>query len=184
MTEVVQTILRWDDVAFRFVNETLYSPLPFVFFQVITNAVDAVIVFLCTYLLVSRILRKRASETDKIVVTVLIPVFVAALITLFLKVVIHRGAPAPFIVPWLEFEFLPVRYVFPSGHTSRAFALATALAIEFPRWRLFYMFVAALIGFSRVYVGAHYPTDVLAGAILGSLISWTFLQLGRRGQFV
>jgi membrane-associated phospholipid phosphatase len=59
---------------------------------------------------------------------------------------------------------------FPSGHTSVAFATATALSINFPKW---YVIVpaysyAAMVGYARMYQGVHYPSDVLAGALIGS----------------
>ena len=62
---------------------------------------------------------------------------------------------------------LPATYSFPSGHATVSFACATVLALAVPRltWPLFAL--AALISFSRVYVGVHYPFDVLAGAALG-----------------
>jgi undecaprenyl-diphosphatase len=62
---------------------------------------------------------------------------------------------------------LPTTYSFPSGHATVSFACATVLALAVPRlaWPLFAL--AALISFSRVYVGVHYPSDVLAGAVLG-----------------
>lgn len=58
----------------------------------------------------------------------------------------------------------------PSGHTSAAFSLATSTAMEFKKW---YVTVpafayAASIGYSRMYLGAHYPSDVLAGAVVGT----------------
>jgi undecaprenyl-diphosphatase len=66
---------------------------------------------------------------------------------------------------------LPVTYSFPSGHATVSFACATTLALAVPRltWPLFTL--AALISFSRVYVGVHYPLDVLAGAALGVVIA-------------
>jgi membrane-associated phospholipid phosphatase len=60
---------------------------------------------------------------------------------------------------------------FPSGHTSQAFFMATLMALHFQPslWLVFLLYVIAfLVGITRMYVGAHYPRDVLAGAILGS----------------
>jgi membrane-associated phospholipid phosphatase len=61
---------------------------------------------------------------------------------------------------------------FPSGHTSQAFYMATVLAYSFEAGGLLgglIYGVAAIVGFTRIYVGAHYPRDVIGGAILGSV---------------
>jgi membrane-associated phospholipid phosphatase len=65
---------------------------------------------------------------------------------------------------------------FPSGHTSQAFFMATLMARHFHAslWVVFLLYaIALLVGITRMYVGAHYPRDVLAGAILG--IAWGLL---------
>lgn len=65
---------------------------------------------------------------------------------------------------------------FPSGHTSQAFFMATLMAQHFhaSAWVVFLLYtIALLVGITRLYVGAHYPRDVLAGAILGS--AWGLL---------
>lgn len=71
---------------------------------------------------------------------------------------------------------LPTSPSFPSGHASGAFASAVALALLVPRARVPALVLAALIAFSRVYLGVHYPLDILAGALLGAavgaLVAW------------
>ena len=84
-----------------------------------------------------------------------------------LKVWIERDRPAVADPDPETLVELPATYSFPSGHATVSFACATVLALAVPRlaWPLFVL--AGLISFSRVYVGVHYPFDVLAGAVLG-----------------
>ncbi|MBE5938952.1 MAG: phosphatase PAP2 family protein [Lachnospiraceae bacterium] len=61
----------------------------------------------------------------------------------------------------------PGEYSFPSGHTQSSFAAATVIFINNKKWGIPALIMAALIGFSRLYVFVHYPTDILAGAFFG-----------------
>ncbi len=71
---------------------------------------------------------------------------------------------------------------FPSGHTTSAFAAATALALMMPRARWGLLVCAVAIGISRVVVSAHYPSDVLAGAALGTSVTLLLARsMVRRG---
>ena len=63
-------------------------------------------------------------------------------------------------------------YSFPSGHTGSAFALAVVIFMVMDRkYGIIALILASLMGFSRLYVGIHYPSDVLGGVILGVVTS-------------
>lgn len=70
---------------------------------------------------------------------------------------------------------------FPSGHTSEAFANATSLTLITHKW---YVAVpayawASMVGYSRLYLGVHYPADVIAGALVGSGSAWLMYKLNK-----
>jgi undecaprenyl-diphosphatase len=65
---------------------------------------------------------------------------------------------------------------FPSGHAIYAFMMATLLAHWFPRYQIIFLLLAGFIGWTRIYLGVHYPTDVIVGGLLGYGITRLFLH--------
>jgi undecaprenyl-diphosphatase len=69
---------------------------------------------------------------------------------------------------------------FPSGHTATAFAVAVVFAAWLPtRWRAVPLVLAAVVGLARMYVGAHYPLDVLGGAAWGGAVGLAISEAAR-----
>lgn len=62
---------------------------------------------------------------------------------------------------------------FPSSHTANLFALATVVALFHRRWGVVLFVIAGVVGYSRVYCGAHWPSDIPPSAGLGMLIGWS-----------
>ncbi len=86
----------------------------------------------------------------------------------------------------LDIEMLvkrPSSYSFPSGHTSSSFASATTVFLYHKKFGIATLVLAALIAFSRLYNYVHYPTDVLAGALFGILVSLLVYYIVKRYKF-
>lgn len=72
-------------------------------------------------------------------------------------------------------------YSFPSGHTSMAFSTATMLSLQYPKWYVIapsFLYAGAM-GYSRMYLGRHYPSDVFAGALVGVGSSYLCYKLNK-----
>ncbi len=68
----------------------------------------------------------------------------------------------------------------PSSHAANNFNLAVILSYFFPRFRASFFTIASLVALSRVYVGVHYPSDIIVGAILGYLIAYLLIKIFQR----
>ncbi|WDF56196.1 phosphatase PAP2 family protein [Mucilaginibacter sp. KACC 22063] len=106
-----------------------------------------------------------------------------ALVTTGMKNSFQRTRPFNAYPGMITLQGTAAGYSFPSGHTSNAFALATSLTLSFnKKWYVAvpaYGFAAAT-AYSRMYRGAHYPTDVLGGMIVGtgtSYLTWKLQKL-------
>lgn len=86
---------------------------------------------------------------------------------LIIKPIVARIRPSSILDEAIVYGGFPIGYSFPSTHTVFAFALATVLAYREPKWKTWFYALAWLVGFSRIYLGHHYPIDVLAGGLLG-----------------
>lgn len=97
-----------------------------------------------------------------------------------LKPLFERARPTDVILRIPKEE----SFSFPSGHTVNAFFIAMFLGLFFPRLRIPMFLLATLTGLSRIYCGVHFPTDVLAGAIVGMVLAYLFQKMLTRSRIV
>ena len=137
-------------------------------FRVITNSAGPV-AFGLPVLLLAFGLMKEDSRTRQTSFYIGASVFSSAIISNILKYSINK--PRPFLTySFIDKVTSGTSPSFPSGHTSDAFALATAISLAYPKW---YVIIpsyawAGAVGYSRMDLGVHYPSEVLAGAIIGA----------------
>ncbi|MFA9463292.1 MAG: phosphatase PAP2 family protein [Velocimicrobium sp.] len=114
-------------------------------------------------------------------IVVLLSLFAAVLIgNTILKHLVERARPC-----WVDTTVTllitnPKDFSFPSGHTYSSFAAATSIFLYHKNMGKIALLLAFLIAFSRLYLFVHYPTDVLAGAILGALTAYIIAKIYNR----
>ncbi|MGE4353205.1 MAG: phosphatase PAP2 family protein [Oscillospiraceae bacterium] len=166
-------IQHLDESALLFIQEharnDFLTPL-FKFFTYMGNA-GILWILLGTALLLFAHTRKRGA-------IVLCALGISAVLNnLILKNIVARPRPYT-VLPELEVLVAKLSsYSFPSGHACSSFAAATALTLLFGKRGAWSFAPAALIALSRVYLGVHYPTDVLSGAVLGAVCAWATVMV-------
>lgn len=110
-------------------------------------------------------------------------ILLSAALTRVMKIAIGRARPRVELGPetFDPLTFASGMHSFPSGHTSSAVAMAGLLSLYFPRARIVFWFLALIVGLERIRTGAHFLSDVIAGAGVGVLsVYLAYKLLGRR----
>lgn len=110
-------------------------------------------------------------EIRKIGVQALAALILSHFLVRVLKNSVCRLRPKDVVPNLNTFNIAIDYYSFPSGHTTAVFAIATTLAMSIPAMAFICFPIAVLVGISRMYLGVHYPSDVLAGVALAVLTS-------------
>lgn len=108
-------------------------------------------------------------------------VFEAAALTFAAKELIGRERPYSRYPDRITAREDVGSWSFPSGHTASAFALATSLSIRYPKWYVIApsMLWAGAVGFSRMQLGVHYPSDVIGGMFIGAGTAFVNVYVNR-----
>ncbi|MDD6160322.1 MAG: phosphatase PAP2 family protein [Oscillospiraceae bacterium] len=164
MPEVIQTI---DETVLRWIGEHLrlsWLNGPVKLYTTLGNAGLLFIVLTLVLLMIRKTRKTGLAAAGGLIVDLLV-------VNITVKPLVSR------LRPWVVMEGFETLLTssdpnsFPSGHTCAAFAFAAAVCVTAPKkWmKAAALIVAALMGWSRLYVGVHFPSDVLAGVVIGTL---------------
>lgn len=174
LDSVFFTIKSLDIQWFYFVNQSLHNALFNVVMPFVSNVGDNGLLWLFFALLLY-LFGPKMRRTSFLMLLALFISFVLG--EEILKHIFQR--PRPFLS--LEGVNLlvatPGSFSFPSGHAANAFASSLVVARKIPRLARLALLTAVVVAFSRVYVGVHYPLDILGGALLGALCARFVLRL-------
>lgn len=169
-------IARWDRAGVEALQHLHWGPADWVFVQLSGWWVKSVVIVAIA--LGADLASRRRLPLGALVATA--AYFAAVGLSSWLKNVFDRPRPPivdPAVHPLVD---VPHSYAMPSGHATSAFAAAVAAGLVYPRLRWPLVALAALIALSRVWLGVHYPTDVLAGAALGTAVAVLVWLAARR----
>lgn len=160
---------KLDARLFLAINQLPHTPAMNLLMNAVTTVMNGGIGWVAG-LLIAMLFNRRRSRTALKDVTP--PLWFATLIVEYpIKYYFRRRRPFIDIVQAITIGRKPGTYSFPSGHSASAFAGAWLLVRHYPRLAPLWFAIAALVGFSRIYLGVHYPGDVLSGALLGTALA-------------
>ena len=168
-------LIKIDHAIFHFINGTIANPLLNWLMPIVTNENNIAIPLLLFWLWLLFFQGKRGK---------------IAAILLLLTVILADVIAAQIIKPWIgrirpsralldNINLLVSRggkYGFVSNHAANTMAAATIIGYFYKKWKYFAIIISIIVGFSRIYVGVHYPFDVLGGWLLGFSLAWIILK--------
>ena len=182
MNSLISWILYQNTVLFYFINNGLNNP----FFNFLMPAITNFGSFIAMGILCILMYIFGGKNTRKVALIGLAALLLANVVVYLLKEIVAE--PRPFLVLPNVIQLVSESedYGFPSGHAASSFSVMMVIGLKYrlhikgKTYRLLYPLLAfaSLIAFSRVYIGVHYPLDVLFGAIVGILSAVLMIYIG------
>jgi undecaprenyl-diphosphatase len=179
LLSLMQGLQKLDIGILKGINESRIPGLDLVFIFITNTA--AAIAFGVPVIIILIAIQKKIPGLRREAVMILIPVAISAIIANILKYTFDLPRPYE-IYPFIHKLSVGGSPSFPSGHTADAFAFAVAVSLVFPKWYFLIpcLIWASLVGYSRMFLGVHFPSDVLAGALIGAICAYGYVLYAKK----
>lgn len=172
----MNTLINIDHTIFHFINNLIANPILNWIMPIVTNENNIAIPLILFWLWLLFFQGKRGK---------------IAAILLLLTLILTDVIAAQIIKPWFA-RIRPShamldninllmskggKYSFVSNHAANTMAAATIIGYFYKKWKSVVIIISIIVGFSRVYVGVHYPFDVLGGWLFGYTVAWGILSI-------
>lgn len=171
------TLLAWDTALFRLININLQCRVLDVVMPFVTKEENWRIPLIVVWLAIM-VLGGRRGRITGLGIAVAVTASDQACASL-LKDLIGRVRPCHVVEGVRLLDSCRGSPSFPSCHASNSMAVAMVALLRHRRWTAPALAIAVTVGYSRVYVGVHYPSDVLGGMLLGAGIGYAVVRLAR-----
>lgn len=163
-----------DLAIFYFINHTLSNPFLDKFFPFITEVKNWYIAYIILFFLL--VIKGGRLGRISAVFAILLITATDQFSANFLKNLIERIRPCNELPDVNILVGCTGSFSFPSAHAVNNFAAAVFFTMLFPKYKWPLFIVAFLLASSRVYVGVHYPSDIIGGALIGSALGYLFAK--------
>lgn len=168
MNKAFQYIQRGDITVFYIINNRVKCRLLDLVMPLITHLGSAA--FTIAFAVTALVLDKSSQQNFSW--NIGLSLAFSHLLIHIIKKIVNRPRPNITLTKVNTFSISLYDYSFPSGHTTAAFSIAASIAAAFPEIGGCVLGLASLVGVSRIYLGVHYPTDVLIGAFIGTISAY------------